>query len=300
MSFEKIIIKANDGYELDCKLYDHENPKAVVKFIHGMEEHQDRYIPFAERLQQEGYAVLTANLRGHGPNAPLLSHIADKNGHKLLIEDEQVFIKYLKEHYPDKPIYLFGHSMGTIIARTLLQTNSKDFTKVALSGYPNPQGVASVGVFLSNFIGLFKKKTGHSKLINNMVIGGFAKAVPNAKTPIDWLSYNEDNVKRYAEDEYCGVEFTIGSYNALFHIVAAINKPKLYKDVNNELPILLISGEEDPCTSGEKGRKDSLDRLTKAGFKNIEVVTLEHMRHEILNENDKEVTYKAIIDFLNK
>lgn len=300
MSYEQIILDAKDGYKLDVHVFKSENPKAIIKFIHGMEEHQDRYIDFAEKLQQEGYTVITSNMRGHGPNAPILSHIADKDGHKKLIEDEQTYISYIKETYPNVDIYLFGHSMGTIVARALLQTNSKDFTKVALSGYPNPQGVASVGVFLSNFIGLFKKKTGHSKLINNMVIGAFSKAVPDAKTPIDWLSYNEENVTKYANDDLCGKEFSIGSYNALFHLVSDINKPKKYQDVNNDMPILLISGDADPCTGGEKGRNDSLDRLTKAGFNNIEVVTLEHMRHEILNELSHELTYQTIISFFNK
>ena len=133
-----------------------------------------------------------------------------------------------------------------------------------------------------------------------MVIGGFAKSVDNAKTPLDWLSYNEENVQRYADDPLSGVEFTLGSFNALFHLVADINKPNQYKDVNKDMPIYLISGKDDPCTGGEKGRNDSLDRLTKAGFANIEVTTLDNMRHEILNETNKEETYKLILDFFNK
>ena len=300
MSYQELFVEAKDSYKLCVRVYEAENAKAVIKFIHGMEEHQGRYEAFATYLQENGYTVVTSNMRGHGADAPLLSHIADKNGHKLLIEDEQALIEFIKNKYPNAPLYLFGHSMGTIIARKLLQTNSKDFVKTALSGYPNPQGIASVGCFLTGFISIFKGKKGHSKLVNNMVIGGFAKAVKDAKTPIDWLSYNEENVKRYAEDQLSGVEFTLGSFNALFHLVADINKPKQYKDVNTEMPIYLISGVDDPCTGGEKGRSDSLDRLTKAGFTNIEVKTLDNMRHEILNETNKEETYKLILDFFNK
>lgn len=300
MSFKELAVKARDSYELNVRVYDVNEPKAVIKFVHGMEEHQDRYVKFASFLQENGFAVVTADMRGHGPKAPLLSHIADKGGHKLLIEDEQVLIEFMRNRYPNVPLYLFGHSMGTIISRKLLQTNSKDFAKCALSGYPNPLGVASVGCFLTNFISIFKGKKGHSKLVNGMVIGGFAKSVPNHKTEQDWLSYNEENVQAYINDPLSGVEFTLGSFNALFHLVSDINKPKQYKDVNAELPIYLISGKDDPCTGGEKGRSDSLDRLTKAGFKNIEVKTLDNMRHEILNENNKEETYKLLLEFFNK
>ena len=300
MNFEELFVEAKDSYKLSVRVYDNKEPKAVIKFIHGMEEHQDRYVKFATFLNENGYAVITSDMRGHGPNAPLLSHIADKGGDKLLIEDEQTLIEFAKNRYPNTPLSLFGHSMGTIIARKLLQTNSNDFTKTALSGYPNPQGVASVGVALTNLISLFKGTKGHSKMVNGMVVGGFSKAVENAKTPLDWLSYNEENVQKYINDPLSGVEFTLGSYNALFHLVADINDPKQYKDVNKEMPIYLISGVDDPCTGGEKGRGDSLDRLTKAGFINIEVKTLDNMRHEILNENNNEETYKDILEFFNK
>lgn len=300
MKFEEIIIPARDLYSLSVRIFECPSPKAIVKCIHGMEEHQSRYEPFAEFLVNNGYTVVTADLRGHGKNAPKLSHIADKNGHKLLIEDEKVIKEYIQKRYPDVPLILFGHSMGTIIARALLQSDSKDFVKTILSGYPNPQAIGSVGAALSSFIGLFKGRTGYSKLLTDMVLGPFSKAVENAKSPLDWLSYNEENVTKYDKDPLCGEEFTIGSYNALFHLVSEINKPGKYKDVNVDMPILLISGEDDPCTSGEKGRKDSLDRLQKAGFKNITVETIPHMRHEILNETDNQKVYQDILQFIKK
>ena len=298
MKIEEVIVPARDLYSLAVTIYDVENPKAVIKMIHGMEEHQGRYKAFATYLAENGYAVVTADLRGHGKSAPKLSHIANKNGHKLLIEDEKVIKEYIKQKYPEVPMYLFAHSMGTIIARTLLQTDSKDYQKVALSGYPNPQGAGDIGAALSALMRVFKKGTGYSKMLTNMVLGPFAKAIPDATSPLDWLSYNKENVENYAKDPLCGEEFTIGSYNALFHMVGDINKAKLYKNVNINLPIYLISGVDDPCTGGEKGRNASLNVLTKAGFKDIKVTTLDHMRHEILNETDKEKVQQLILDFI--
>ena len=300
MSYEEVVVPSRDLYSLSVRVFDVAKPKAVIKFIHGMEEHQNRYVEFAELLQKNGYAVVTADMRGHGKSAPKLSHIADKNGHKLLIEDEQVLIEYIRNRYPNVPLMLFGHSMGTIIARKLLQTNSQDFVKVALSGYPNPQGIASVGAGLSSFIALFKGKQGYSKLVNNMVLGGFSKAVPNATSPLDWLSYNKENVQNYEKDPLCGEMFTIGSYNASFHLLNDMSKSAKYKNVKEHLPILLISGNDDPCTGGEKGRQASLKVLQKAGFKNIEVETIPMMRHEILLENDKEKTQNLILKFIEK
>ncbi len=300
MSFEEMTLPSKDGYELSLKIYEAADPKAVVKCIHGMEEYQDRYRPFAEFLQEAGYTVVTADLRGHGKNAPFLSHIADQDGHLRLLEDEEVILDMIHERWAGVPVILFAHSMGTIIARVFLQKWSREFRKVVLSGYPNPNGAAAAGIVLTDVLSSIKGGKGYSKLVDDMVLGPFSKAVPDAKTPQDWLSVNPDNVERYREDPLCGARFTLGSYSALFHLISLMDKPEKYEEVWKELPILLISGADDPCTGGEKGRNDSADRLKKAGFRELETVTLDGMRHEILNEMKKDEVYQRILDFLNK
>ena len=300
MSFEEMTLPSKDGYELSLKIYEAADPKAVVKCIHGMEEYQDRYRPFAEFLQEAGYTVVTADLRGHGKNAPFLSHIADQDGHLRLLEDEEVILDMIHERWAGVPVILFAHSMGTIIARVFLQKWSREFRKVVLSGYPNPNSAVAAGIVLTDVLSSIKGGKGYSKLVDDMVLGPFSKAVPDAKTPQDWLSVNPDNVERYREDPLCGARFTLGSYSALFHLISLMDKPEKYEEVWKELPILLISGADDPCTGGEKGRNDSADRLKKAGFRELETVTLDGMRHEILNEMKKDEVYQRILDFLNK
>lgn len=300
MNFEDFTIQAKDGYHLSARLFDCAQPKAVVKIIHGMEEHKERYDEFASFLQKNGFAVLSADLRGHGKNAPLLSHIADQGGDRLLEQDEKTLAAWLNARYPDRKRYLFAHSMGTIIARKLMQENSSLYDKVVLSGYPVPQKVASAGIILSNLTALAKgDKKAHSSMVTNLAMGGFSKAVKNAKTPLDWLSYNEENVKNYQENPLCGVDFTLGSFETLFRLVRDIANVKLYRNVREDLPILLISGEDDPCTGGEKGRKTSLNVLSAAGFRNLKVETLHHMRHEILQENGHEKVYQMVLEFLS-
>ena len=300
MSFEEMTLPSKDGYELSLKIYEAADPKAVVKCIHGMEEYQDRYRPFAEFLQEAGYTVVTADLRGHGKNAPFLSHIADQDGHLRLLEDEEVILDMIHERWAGVPVILFAHSMGTIIARVFLQKWSREFRKVVLSGYPNPNSAVAAGIVLTDVLSSIKGGKGYSKLVDDMVLGPFSKAVPDAKTPQDWLSVNPDNVERYREDPLCGARFTLGSYSALFHLISLMDKPEKYEEVWKELPILLISGADDPCTGGEKGRNDSADRLKKAGFRELETVTLDGMRHEILNEMKKDEVYQRILDFLNQ
>ena len=298
MSYQEQTLKAGDGYQLALRVYEADKPQAVVKCIHGMEEHQDRYRPFAEYLQAAGYTVVTADLRGHGKSAPILSHIADQDGHLRLIEDEETILEMIHERWAGVPVILFAHSMGTIIARVFLQKESREFHKVVLSGYPNPNSAAGAGILLSGLLSSFKGAKGYSKLVDGMVLGPFSKAVPDAKTPVDWLSVNMENVERYREDPLCGARFTLGSYSALFNLIRLMGEAGKYEEVWKELPILMISGREDPCTGGEKGRAYSETVLRKAGFRELEIVTLDGMRHEILNETGKEAVYQKILDFI--
>ena len=300
MNKQEVTLQSRDGYNLSLAVFKAEKPKANIMFIHGMEEYKERYDKFATYLQERGYNVITSDLRGHGKNAPQLSHIADKDGDKLIIQDQQEITKYIEENFKGLPIYIFAHSMGTIITRVLLQSDSEKYAKVALSGYVNPNPASGVGLALTNLIKAFKKPTGHSKTINNLAVGQFSNAIKPHNTPLDWLSYNEENVQNYIADPLCGVEFTLASFAALFSLMKDMGNVKKYQNVKKELPILLIAGDADPCTGYEKGRKASLDNLHNAGFKDVSVITLEHMRHEILNEVENLIVYEDILNFFDK
>ena len=300
MSMEKVSLLSAENYTLSLAVFEAKNAKAVLQIVHGMEEHKERYYAFAEYLNKNGYTVVVGDLRGHGEDAPLLSHIADKNGAILLLEDEKLITKYIKERFVGLPVILMGHSMGSIIVRDLIQSDSNEYQKVLLSGYVNPNGASGIAVFLGNLVNAFKKPKGHSKLLTSLAVGQFSKSIKDKRTDLDWLSYNEENVDKYIADPLSGVEFTVGSYIALFNLLNWMGKAKRYHEVNKQLPILLAGGVDDPCTGLEKGRAASKKVLEQAGFESISVITYDNMRHEILNETEKEKVYQDFLEFFNK
>ena len=295
----KIMLPSDDNYALSLSFFESEkeHPAGVIQIVHGMEEHKERYYDFALYLAVQGLHVVVADLRGHGEDAPELSFIADRRGDELLIRDQQIIANWIAEKFPSLPMMLFGHSMGSIISRVLLQTDSARYTKAVLSGYVNPNPAAPVAVALGNAARISKGSRAHSKLLNGLALGPYGKSIPDRKTDLDWLSYNEENVRKYIEDPLCGVEFTVGSYCALFSLLDRMGKPGAYRNVKAEMPLLLIAGKDDPCTGGEKGRANSRTVLEKAGFRNISVITYDHMRHEILNETENEKVYRDLRDF---
>ena len=287
------------NYKLNVHVFEVDSPKAIVQVIHGMEEHQERYEPFVNFLNENGYTVVTSNMRGHGEDAPVLGYFAKKDGYKFLVDDQIVINNYIKDNYPNTDIYLFAHSMGTIIARNVLMTHSSSFAKVCLSGFPNPDFGAYAGIPIAKFISLFKGKKGHSKFVSNLSTGRFNKAIKNAKTDVDWVCANEETINAYIQDPYCGHGFTLGGFIDLYHLVIRMRHKSNYKNVNS-MPILALRGANDPCTGYDKGSKKSLNILNHAGFKDIKEIKYENMRHEILNEKENKIVYNDILEFYSK
>ncbi len=286
------------NYKLNIHIFEVENPKAIVQLIHGMEEHQERYEPFVSFLNENGYTVVTSNMRGHGDDAPTLGYFAPKNGYKYLVDDQVEINSYIKKNYPNSNIYLFAHSMGTIIARNLLMEHSSSFNKVCLSGFPNPSFGAYAGIPIAKLISLFKGKNKYSKFVANLATGRFNKAIKNPRTSVDWICCNNDVVDAYIKDPYCGHGFKVGAYMDLFYLVVRMRHINNYKNVKS-MPILALRGDQDPCTGYDKGAKKSLSILDKAGFKDIKEITYPNMRHEILNETNHNQVYQDILKFYN-
>ena len=294
---DTIFINSKDGYKLELHVFEIENSKAVIQVIHGMEEHQERYEFFIKFLNKNGFSVVSSDMRGHGRSAENLGHFKDKNGYMELIEDQNAVTDYIKKRFSNIPIYIFAHSMGTIITRVLLQENSKDYEKVVLSGYPNFQIGAYFGIIVSNIIKLFHGPKYKSKLLSSLSIGSFNKNIKNPKTDSDWISYNEDNINSYMNDPYCGIGFTCAAFNDLFHLVIRMHKPKLYHNVNDNLSLLMIRGVDDPCVGGDKGALDSRNVLLKAGLDKMIFIDYINMRHELLNEKDNQKVYNDVLNF---
>lgn len=292
-------LKAKDQYKLSVHIFPADQPKAVVQIIHGMEEHQERYEDFAAFLCQNGYTIVTSDMRGHGMDAADLGFFKEKNGYLALISDQIRIRKFIAMQYPSLPVHLFAHSMGTIISRVLLQTHAADYKKVVLSGYPNFQKGAYAGLFISSILQKLHGPKYKSAFLQNSSVGIFNKAIKEPKTEVDWICSNPETVESYQNDPYCGIGFTCSAFHDLYRLVIQMHNPKAYKNVPENLPLLMLCGKEDPCVGKEKGMADSCQVLFAAGFHQIKQITYPNMRHEILNEVNHQLVYQDILNFLN-
>lgn len=294
---EKEIINSRDGYKLDVHVFEVPNAKAVVQIVHGMEEHQERYEKFIKVLNENGFSVVSSDMRGHGKSAECLGFFKEKDGYLELVEDQKSITNFIEERFPKLPIYILAHSMGTIITRVLLQENSKQYDKVVLSGYPNYQRGAHTGIVVTNIVKAIHGPKYKSKFISFLSVDTFNHAIKKPKTNCDWICHNEETVQEYINDPYCGIGFTCSAFNDLFHLVINMHKSELYNNVNKDMKMLLVRGLDDPCVGGTKGAEDSYKVLCNAGFNDIERIDYPNMRHEILAEKDNKKVYDDIIKF---
>lgn len=299
MDSKRIWLKtSSDDLHLALNKYEVEKYKAIVLICHGMVEHQTRYKDFATFLAQNNYMVFTYDMRGHGESkGKAFGYFSDTNP-LILVNDLKDVVEYIRSNYHGK-LYLFAHSMGTITTRNFLMDYSNLVDKVILSGAPNPNALAGFGKNLAGLIKVLGGSLGHSRLLTGLSIGYFNKKIKNPKTSHDWLSYNEENIKAYMNDELSQFTFTNSGYKTLFYMVKRMHKTKKYKNVNKSLPITFLWGEEDAASGGVKGRKAAYNDLKKAGFNKVKKTVYEHMRHEILNEIDREIVYDEVLSLFD-
>lgn len=295
---KNITLTAKDGYQLSVKIYEVKEPIAFVQVIHGMQEYQDRYEYLAKKLNEHNITVITSDIRGHGPTSPILGYFAERDGYIQILNDQKIVTEYIKNEYNTDKIIILGHSMGSMIARNLLQTESKNYQKMILSGYPNYNPAAPIAILIAKTIRKVKGGQYYSKLLKDLSVGSFNKKIKNPKTKLDWLSHNEENVQNYIKNPFCGHKFLTSAFVDLFIFMNEMHKVKKYTNVKN-IPILLLRGEDDPCVGGDKGSFSSIKTLAKAGFRNLTEIKYEKMRHEILNEYDKDKVIYDIINFIN-
>ena len=105
--------------------------KAAVVIAHGYAEHSGRYEALAHRLVTEGYAVYALDYRGHGQSGGKRASI---RVFREYVDDLVRFIDRVRETRPHPPRFLFGHSMGGLIALQLVLEHPEKVEGLAVSG----------------------------------------------------------------------------------------------------------------------------------------------------------------------
>jgi len=283
------------GVEVFSNWWPIEAPTAIVIISHGASEHSGRYDRFARALNDAGYTVAAIDHRGHGLTAAGADRaIMGAGGGQAVVDDLHELIDDARSSIgADLPVYLFGHSLGSLMALAYLIEHSEGLAGGILCGFAaDLDGVADLGALLAGFDTPELRDESAAAILaaNN------APFEP-ARTPYDWLSRDEAEVDLYAADPLCGDAhpLTFGYLIDVFDLVA----PLVDQLADITCPVMVIAGGQDPAAGMGEFARIAAAALGRAGVV-TDLTIYEDARHELLNEFNRDEVTADILGWLRK
>lgn len=306
---ENLSFKSDFG-EIIYTLYHPKTPNgAIVQIAHGMIEERSKYQELALALAENGYVVAVNDHRGHGESIGGKSGSYEvawgemgERGFFKAVEDMYSLTKILKERFSGYDLFLFGHSMGSLLSRVYLQNYEEELKGLILMGTPSPNPLAGLGIGLCEVFNKLGFNALGLKVMNLFTLVGFNQKFkrenPN-NPPYAWLTRELKNAEVFTSREDYQFSFTLNSFKNLFRGLKQVFSP--YPKVKNtSLPIMFMSGDDDPCGSCGKGAYKAYKHLTSQGYNNVELRLYSGARHELLLEKNKEVIISEIVEFFEE
>jgi alpha-beta hydrolase superfamily lysophospholipase len=282
------------GVEVFYRTWPRADAKASVVVSHGASEHSARYDRFARALNEAGYAVWAIDHRGHGQTGTSTGPgRIGAGGGDALIDDVGQLIDIASAAAPGLPVVLFGHSMGSMIAQAYVTRRGDGLTAYVLSGCPGSAPEAAA--MIEGLQGAVDAGMGAEPLD---MLGGYNTAFEPARTKYDWLSRDEAEVDRYINDPLCGDNNPLTYEFAL--ALLQLSAPAMEADAigsATKLPVLLITGEQDPAAGMAENARELEGRLRAADFE-VTALYYPDARHELLNELNRDDVTADVVAWL--
>lgn len=276
-------------------------PKAIVQIIHGIAEHVQRYDHFARYLSGLGYLVVAEDHMGHGKSVcEQIPRGCFAGGWDAAVEGCCRLMEKTMAEYPGVPYILFGHSMGSFLARSVLikRPDSGIAAAVICGSAWMPGAVLQGGRIISGLLMRGKGANEPSELLQKVMFSGYDKRIDPVRTPCDWLSRDEQIVDAYMEDPLCGFAPAPTLANAMMNGLLYIQKTSNLNRMKKDLPVHFIAGGEDPVGAYGEGVRKAVQMFIRSGMKHVSVKLYPGCRHEILNELNKEEVYQDVADWM--
>ncbi|MCA1367608.1 alpha/beta hydrolase [Bradyrhizobium sp. BRP14] len=267
-------------------------PRGILIISHGLAEHSGRYGRFAEVMAAHGFHVYAHDHRGHGgSSAPdaFFAMFALRDGARKVIADLRAIRDMAVADHPGLPVILFGHSMGGLIALNAAETDPELYDALAVWNSNFRPGLAGrAGLWLLAIEKMLKGSDVPSPLLTKLTFGAWSKSIADRKTDFDWLSRDEGEVAKYIADPLCGFDATVSLWIDVFTFAFAGARTDRLARLPATLPVHLVGGSADSSTFNGAAIRWLGNRMKARGMADVTITIHEGMRHETLNEIDRE------------
>ena len=276
--------------------------RGILQIAHGMVEFIERYDGFASFMASHGFYVTGNDHLGHGRSVKddsELGFFADHDGNSCVIGDMRQLREDAQKKYPGVPYFILGHSMGSFLTRQFIEEFGEGISGAVImgTGHKN-KATLDLAVGLTSLLRKTRGEHYRSSAVNNMALGSYNKSFKPARTKNDWLTKDASVVDAYEANPLNQFTFTVNGYYNMFRGMRYAGAKKNIKKIPKDLPILVVSGGDDPVGDFGKAPAAVAGSYKKAGIRSVTLKLYPGDRHEILNELDKDTVYNDLLRWM--
>ena len=278
--------------------------RGILQIAHGMVEFIDRYDRFASFMASQGFYVAGNDHLGHGKSVTdesQFGYFAKHDGNFCVLGDMQRLRIHAQKQYPDVPYFILGHSMGSFLVRQFIEKYGEGLRGAIVMGTAwQPAATLDLAIGLTS---VFQQSRGghyRSETINNMALGSYNRSFEPARTKSDWLTKDEAVVDAYEANPLNQFVFTVNGYYNLFRGLRYAERQSNLDKIPKDLPILVVSGENDPVGDFGKGPRMVAQSYMETGIQDVTLKLYPNDRHELLNELDKETVDRDLLEWIER
>ncbi len=253
-----------------------EKPKALIVLVHGLGEHTARYAHVGKAMTDSGYVLAGFDLRGHGKSGGPRGHSPSLDAY---MQDIHQFFLLMTQRYPDLPQFLYGHSLGGLLALAYAIQYGKGL-----------KGVMVTGTALRSSLQEQKAKLALVRLLGSLLPG---MTSPSGLDPAT-ISHDPAVLQAYRNDPLVHYKTSLGfGKAALTAIDLCFQRAREFP-----APLLIMHGKADKLTY-PSGSED-FAKLVQATGRDVTLKLWDDLYHELHNEPQKAEVFKLMIDWLDR
>ena len=274
--------------------------RAILQITHGWKDYIERNEELIRFFTDHGVMVCGCDFIGHGRSSREedLGQLEEEDGWSCLVKDVKRLTSYIKREYPGVPFFLYGHGMGSLVTR-LCCLHESHWNGVILSGTSSRQKYCRRAILFTAILRRFKGLNHRSSLLEKLIYRRLNRRYRREKNYLSWFSADEEVRERYGADRRSQFQFTLSAYENIFKMLGLVSTRKWYRSIDKDLPILLISGKDDPIGNFGKGIDEIFQRLSGEGCP-VEEKLYERVRHELQSDPGRERIFNDMLTWMKK
>jgi acylglycerol lipase len=247
--------------------------RAIIAIVHGYAEHSHRYTHVATNLVEQGFAVYSFDLRGHGKSSGDRCFV---NSFSDYLTDLDRFLTEIRQHHPERELFLFGHSMGGAIS-----------LRYVLDYQPDISGLILSAPFLGSRAADFPAPV----VASIELLSQFLPKLPSIQVDSSQISSDPAIVQAYRTDPL--ISTAKMPLRTLAEIFGNIRQIK-HRQQAIALPILIMHGTADGLA--HVAHSERLYAGISSGDKTLKLYP--GLYHEIFNEPDRSRVFTDLNEWL--